>query len=758
MNKVITKEIDLDGRKLKLETGFLAQQADAAVLASWGETVVLCTVATKKLLEPMGYFPLSVEYVEKYYAGGRITAQKFIKRETKPADVAILAGRAIDRSIRPLFPKDFHNEVQVIITVLSFDGINDPAMLSMIATSAALSISSVPWAGPLAATRIGAIDGKTITNPELSQFDHLNLDLLVASSKDKIVMIETEADEAADEQVFAGIKQAHEHSQLAIALIEEFTKESGKEKQTYSPLAEEIEEAVLKDVKADAKAMIEKVLFDPEHPWHEATGDMIKSELATKYAEVLTPLTAEGVFDKVAKEIMNDTVLNKGKRVDGRQMGEVRPIVIKTDILPRTHGSAVFQRGSTQVLAIATLGPLSAAQTLEGMTGEGTKRYMHHYNMGINPFATSEVKRIGSPSRRDIGHGALSEKALERVLPDEEDFPYAVRVVSEVLAANASTSMASVCASTLALLDAGVPLKNPVAGIAMGLLSSEKIFQVITDMQAVEDFYGEMDFKVAGTVKGITAIQMDTKLTGLTFEIVEEALRQGKAAREFILGKINEAMPAVGEISQYAPKIVVTHIKPEDIGALIGPGGKNINGIIARTGAQIDVKDDGTVMISSTDEKALENALASVEGMFKQVQVGEVYNGKVVRLAAFGAFVEILPGRDGLVHVSQMAPSRVESPEDVVEIGQNVKVRVTEVSPDGKIGLSMLFGADQKPETETRRPRSDRGGFRDRDRGGFRDRGFSDRGFRDRDGLHQRSNAGRGERGRYAFGNRRDRH
>lgn len=715
-NKIVTKELDLNGRKLKLETGLLAQQAESSVLATWGETVVLATVAAQPTTEDFGYFPLSVEYVEKYYAGGRITQQKFIKRETRPPEAAVLAGRAIDRAIRPLFPKDLQMEVQVVVTVLSFDGIVDPTVLGLIGASAALSISSLPWAGPLGVCRIGTKNGTTEVNPELPELEHLDLELLVASTKEKVVMIEAEAKEVPDEIVLESIKKAHEACQMVVDLIEEFAKEAGQEKQTYSTVAEAIEEAMLKEVESIARDKITAALSDQDHPWHEGTGDTIKQALAEKYVDILTPQMVAGVFDKVAKEIMHDFVLKQGKRVDGRGMEEVRPIDIKVGILPRTHGSALFQRGGTQVLSVATLGPLSLSQTLEGMVGESTKRFMHHYNMSINPFSVGEVKRIGAPSRRDIGHGSLVEKSLVNILPSEEDFPYAVRVVSEVLGANASTSMASVCASTIALLNAGVELKNPVAGIALGLLSDDEKFQVITDMQATEDFYGEMDFKVSGTVKGVTAIQMDTKLEGLSFEIIEEALRQGKQARELIIEKIHQAIPEAAEISRYAPKIEVTHIKPEDIGTLIGTGGKTINGIIAKTGAQIDIEDDGTVMVSSTSEEAIKKALEAIEGMFKTVELGEVYEGKVVRLAPFGAFVEILPGRDGLVHVSQMAPGHVERPEDVVSVGQTVKVRVTEVSPEGKIGLSMLFGEDRKPELEGK---PGRGGGRFQRRQGF---------------------------------------
>ncbi len=729
MKKIITKEIDLNGRKLKLETGKLAMQADASVVVSWGETVILATVATRPLAEDIGYFPLSVEYVEKHYAGGRISSSRFIKRETKPTDEAVLTGRLIDRSIRPLFPKEFkNNEVQVILTVLSVDQANDPDIVGLIGASAALSISSVPWNGPIAGVRVGEEEGKLIVNPPMEEMEKLKMDLLVACGSEKVVMIETASKQVDETQVFAGIKEAYAASQPIISLIEEFTKEAGKEKLPVSHLAEEIEEALIVEVTKITKERIEAALFDNDHPWHEATGDQIKKELALQYTETLTPQIIAGIFDKVAKEIVHETVLEKGKRVDGRSMEEIRPLEMEVGLLPRTHGSGLFNRGDTQVLSIVTLGAPSLKQTLDGMEGEREKRFMHHYNMGINPFSVGEVKRIGPPNRRDIGHGALAEKALASVIPAEENFPYAIRVVSEVLAANASTSMASVCAMTLALFNAGVPLVEPVAGIALGLFSNEKKFQVVTDMRAVEDFYGEMDFKVAGTKNGVTAIQMDTKLTGLSFEIIEEALKMGKKARLEILEKMAAVIPSAGPLSPYAPRVETLHIKPEEIGLLIGPGGKNINAIIARTGAQIDIEDDGTVMVSGTDSVGVDKAIAEIEGMFKTVNVGEEFTGKVVRLAPFGAFVEIAPGKDGLVHISQMAPGHVERPEDVVTEGQEVKVRVTEVSPEGKVGLSMLFGADIKPESEGRpsgggfRPRS--GGF---SRGGGERRPYGDR-------------------------------
>lgn len=709
--KVITKELDLNGRKLKLEVGKLARQADAAVVASLGETVVLATVATKPLASDIGYFPLSVEYVEKHYAGGRITPQRFIKREARPSEKAVLSGRAIDRSIRPLFPKDFQNEVQVIITVLSIDSVNDPVLAGFIGASAALSISSVPWAGPLGVTRICEKSGEFIINPDLEDIDEMGMNLVVASTAQKVTMIETEAKQVEDSVVFEGIKKAFEVSQPIINLINELTKEVGKEKTAYRGVTDGVDEAVLTEVKKEVKEKISAALLESGQVWHDSLGETIKTEIAEKYAETLTSAQIGSLFEKIAKEFMNDIVLNQGKRVDGRKMEEVRPLHIETSVLPRTHGSALFERGESQVLSIATLGPLSVAQLLEGMEGESTKRFMHHYNMSINPFASGEVKRLGAPNRRDIGHGELAEKAVRNVLPTEEEFPYAIRVVSEILGANASTSQAAICGTILALLNAGVKVE-PVAGIALGLLSNEEKFQVITDMQAVEDFFGEMDFKVAGTRKGVTAIQMDTKLHGLSLEIIEEALRQGKVAREFILDEMTKAAPSVEELSKYAPKIEVTHIKPEEIGLLIGSGGKTINGIIAKTGAQVDIEDDGTVMVSSMDQEAINAALDLITGMFKKVQPGEEYEGKVIKLMPFGAFVEILPGKEGLVHVSQMAPQRVEDPSEIVSEGQEIKVRVLDVDSQGKISLSMLFGADIKPD----RPREERGGG---GRGGF---------------------------------------
>lgn len=767
LNKnITTKTLDLSGQKLTLETGKLALQADGAVMATLGETVVLATVATKAITEDPGYFPLSVEYVEKHYASGRITPQKFIKREGRPSEKSVLSGRAIDRAIRPLFPKDFRAEVQVMVTVLSYDSVNDPVVLGFIAASAALSISSVPWNGPLAGIRVGELDGNLIVNPSLLEIDDLNFQVLVASSKDRVAMIEAEGKQIKDERIYEAIEIAHQAAQPVLELINEFTKEAGKEKQTFKSLTEGIDPELLAKVKAQISERVSAALTDKDNVWHDSTGDQIKEEITAEYAEQMTPVQISTIFEKVAKQIMSDTILNKNQRVDGRGMEEIRSIELEVGLLPRAHGSALFQRGASQALSIATLGPLSNSQTLEGMEGESQKRFMHYYNMSINPFASGEVKRIGSPNRRDVGHGNLGEISLKGVLPPVEEFPYAIRVVSEILGANASTSQAAICAATLAMWNAGVRME-PVAGIALGLITDHddvSKFKVITDMQATEDFYGEMDFKVAGTVNGITGIQMDTKLEGITFDIIKEALRQGKAAREQIIAKMREVMPGEAELSKWAPKISTIHIDPENIGKLIGSGGKTINGIIAKTGAQIDIEDDGTVMISSTDDAAVQRAVEAVEGMFKEVTVGEEYMGKVVRIVPFGAFVEILPGRDGLVHVSQMAPERVEKPEDIVSEGQEVKVRVTDVDQQGKIGLSMLFGNDIKADSERRPSGGGRGGFGGRREGssfgsnrGGRSGGGERRNFggdrnggdRNRGGSRGGNRGGRGSGGNY---------
>lgn len=746
--KIITKEIDLNGRKLKLETGKLARQADASVLASWGDTVVLATVGTQPLKQSLGYFPLSVEYVEKYYAGGRISSSRFVKREARPSDKAVLTGRLIDRSIRPLFPKDFRNEVQVIITVLSIDHINNPDVLGLIAASAALSLSSVPWNGPLAGARVTSKEGKLLAFPTIPDMENFDLDVFVAAGKEKIAMIETQGKEIEDQVVFEAIQEGHKASQPIVDLIEEFAKEAGKEKLPYSPFTEGLDEKVIKDAKEAIKKTLSDVMTTSDHPWRDERIDAMQAELLEKYPEVLTTDIISSLTEKVAKELMNDIVMNQGKRIDGRGMEEVRELYMETGLLPRTHGSALFQRGQSQILSIATLGAPALGQTIEGMEGERIKTFMHYYNMSSNPFASGEVKRLGSPNRRDIGHGGLVEKAIEPILPAKEDFPYALRVVSEVLESNASTSQASISASVLALFNAGVPLKASVAGIALGLLSNEDKFQVITDMQAVEDFFGEMDFKVAGTRKGITAIQMDTKLEGLTFDIIKEALRQGKTAREFILDEMDKVASKAGELSQYAPRVETVKIDPQSIGMLIGPGGKNINGIIAKTGAQIDIEDTGVVTVSGTDSKGVDAALETINNMFKTVSVGEEFTGKVVRLAPFGAFVEILPGKDGLVHISQMAPGHVEAAEDVVQEGQEVKVRVTEVTPEGKIGLSMLFGADIKPESEGK-PRGGGGGR------GFGGGGGGFSGGGERRPFGNRDDRGSGERRGFGGGGER---
>lgn len=715
MHKKVKKELEIGGKKLILETGELAGQATAAVLATYGETVVLVTVVAQKPTVDLGYFPLSVDFDEKLYAGGRISSSRFIKRENRPSEKAILVGRLIDRSIRPLFPKDYQAEVQIIITVLSIDNENDPDILSLIATSATLAMSSIPWNGPLSGLRVGQLDGKFILNPTEQQRTLSPLDVVVASTKDEVVMIETQAKEVDEKTISEAFKFALDEGKTLLKFIDDFVKEAGTPKQEYKvdKLTDKTEKLI--------KDYIQKTLmqdFESKSQDEGWFGDSIKllekefikveanKEVKEAQEEEVSAKLLSNILEEIVTDKLRDDILIHGKRPDGRKPDEIRPLTTKTGLLPRTHGSAIFQRGVTQVLAIVTLGSPALEQLIEGMYGEDTKRYLHHYN--FPPFSSGEVKRRGAPGRREIGHGALAEKALIPVLPSNDNFPYTIRVVSEVLSSAGSTSQASVCASTLALMDAGVPIKEPVAGISIGLITDKKDrskYVTITDVAYQEDAQGDMDFKVAGTKNGITAIQMDIKLNGLTMKILDEALEKAKTARLAILGKMLEAIPAFrSEVSKYAPKVILVKIDPSKIGEVIGSGGRVINRIIQETGAAIDITDEGNVTISSIDIEACKKAAAWVEGIVKEPQPGEVYEGIVKRIMNFGAFVEILPGKEGLVHISKMAPYRVEKVEDVVKIGQTVKVNVSEVDDQGRLNLSMLFGDDAKAQpSEDRR-------------------------------------------------------
>lgn len=697
MSKIIRKEIEIAAKKLKLETGEMAMHANAAVLASYGETVVLATVVAQEARPDVDFFPLAVDYEERLYAGGKISTSRFIKREGRPKEEAVLTSRLIDRSIRPLFPKDYQAQVQVIITVLSIDQENEPDILSLIATSAALTISDIPWNGPISGLRIGKQNGGYILNPTDSERSFSTLDLILASTEDEIVMIEAGAQEVDEQSTTEAIKFGIENGKKVIAAIKEFAKEAAKQKKEYIPekLSAEkekaatsfIQENIIKDLKKPDTAQDEK--------WFSISLEKLTSEFVKEDEKEINSKVLANLLENAVTDFLREQILTHKKRIDGRTPDEIRQITTKVGILPRTHGTGFFQRGETQVLSIVTLASPALEQLIEGMTGEETKRYMHHYN--FPPFSAGEVRRLGPPGRREIGHGALAERALIPVLPSTEQFPYTIRVVSEVLSSAGSTSMASVCGSTLALMDAGVPLKEPAAGISIGLITDKKDrnkYVTITDIAYQEDSQGDMDFKVAGTKNGITAIQMDTKLNGVSLKIIEEALQKAKDARLLILEKIRATIPASRKtISPHAPTVILVKIDPSKIGEVIGSGGRTINKIISETGADIDIKDDGTVTISGKEPEACQKAAKWIEAIVKEFQVGEVFEGKVTRILPFGAMIEVLPGKEGLAHISQLAPYRINRVEDVLNIGQTVKVRVSEIDDLGRINLSLANGS-----------------------------------------------------------------
>ncbi len=705
--KIVKKSIEVGGRTLSLEVGRFAEQASAAVLARYGDTMVLATVTASSRETTLDYFPLSVEYVERLYAGGRIKGSRWVKREGRPSDDAVLAGRVIDRSIRPLFPKSYKHDVQVIITVLSVDGENDPDVMGLVATSAAIAISPIPWNGPVSAVRMGYVhadgdEGTLIVNPRISEQSMSDFDFVVASNKERVVMLEGGFCETPESTVKDAVGMAKDANKKIIGLIEEFVEAVGKTKVT-APEATEAEELKAKIVKDYKKEMESAFAKKAEKEFGGDEVIALAKTIAEAYGKDYTQKAIEESLDALFKKQVRDNILTKEKRFDGRKIDEIRPLSAEVGILPRTHGSAVFARGQTQVLTVATLGTPSLEQLIESPTGEEAKRYIHHYSMP--PYSVGETGRVGTPSRREIGHGALAERALLSVIPAEEEFPYTIRLVSEVMSSNGSTSMASTCASTLALMDAGVPIKEPVAGISIGLMTDKKKFVLLTDIMGIEDFAGDMDFKVAGTKNGITAIQLDMKIDGLTDEIIEGTFERARVARMKILEKMLSVIATPRKsLSQYAPKVQVVKIPVEKIGEVIGPGGKMIRNIIATTGATVDVEDDGSVMISGVDQTAVQKAVDWVTGLTREVTVDEEFDGEVKRILPFGAFVEILPGKEGMVHVSQMSTGYVNKPEEVVKIGQKVHVRVMEVDDMHRINLSMLFGEDAKkvPQREHR--------------------------------------------------------
>ncbi len=766
-NKKTSVSIDFGGKTLILETGQLAVQATASVFARLGDTVVLATVVGGGKRPDIDYFPLSVDYVERLYAGGKIKGSRWVKREGRPSDEAILAGRLIDRSIRPLFPKSFKNEVQVIVTVLSVDSENEPDIIALNAVSAAIAMSKIPWKGPIAAVRIGYIEEKDgsqaafLPNPTTTEAEHSVLDIVVSQSKEKTVMIESGALQVAEDVVAKAVEEAHKETRAVLKGIEELVKKAGQEKivveedTSLNDAVAIFEKTYKKDVDSLIKSRVSKEGAGDE------TGELIArvvEELKAKNpeAEVDKKLLAKALEAVMFKTIRSNTVKTK-KRVDGRALDELREINATVGILPRTHGSALFERGITQALSIATLGSPRLEQLIESAEGEEIKRYIHHYS-GL-PYSFGQAGRMGFTSRREIGHGALAERALKAVIPSQEDFPYTIRVVSEVLSQNGSSSMASTCGSTLALMDAGVPITAPVAGISIGMMSDGDKYVLLTDIIGLEDFSGDMDFKVAGTEKGITAIQLDVKIDGLTDAQVVEILGRARTARLEILKTMLASLPeSRKEVSEYAPKIEQIQVPVDKIGEVIGPGGKNIKAIIAQTGADVDIDDNGTVSISAVSEEAVRSAVDWISGMTRDVTVGEEFEGTVKRILPFGAFVEYLPGREGMVHVSKMARGFVKDPSEIVKIGQTVKVKIDERDNQGRINLSMLLDGDDKdqpPGNNSDRPDEGQGqgGSQGGQQGGYQarprndrpnDRPSFNRGPNDR--SFNRNDAGQGER------------
>lgn len=679
--------IELGGRTLTMEIGKIAKQANGAVLVRYGDTaVVVAATGTKTPREGVDFFPLTVDFEEKMYAVGKIPGG-FIKREGRPAETAILTSRLIDRPIRPMFPEGYHNDVQIVATAVSVDPDNAPDIPAMIGASCALSISDIPFEGPIAGVRVGMIDGQYIINPTIEQAKVSRLNLAVAGTKDAILMVEAGAKEISEDEMLDAIWFGHEEIKKLVEWQEKIMAEVGKPKMevpVYEPPAE-----LAAEIEAYGAEQLKAALMDANKLEREENVARIKAEIADAFMEKYPDNAKDVAYitQKLVKKIVRRTISVDKIRPDGRALDEVRPVTCEVGLLARPHGSALFTRGQTQILNVLALAPLSEAQTLDGLGVELTKRYIHHYN--FPPYSVGETKPLRSPGRREIGHGALAERALLPVIPSEEEFPYAIRLVSETLESNGSSSMGSVCASTLSLMDAGVPIKAPVAGVAMGLVKDGDYFTILTDIQGLEDALGDMDFKVAGTKNGITAIQMDIKIDGINKEIFKQALAQAKRGREHIMGIMLDCIAEPRkELSKYAPKITTIHVDPEKISKIIGPGGKTIKKIVEETGAKIDIEEDGRVYIAAVNGEEAAKAIDMINGITAEAEVGKVYTGKVTRLMAFGAFVEILPGKEGLVHISQLSTERVNKVEDVVSVGDEIVVKVTEIDQKGRINLS----------------------------------------------------------------------
>jgi len=698
-----TFSMEFAGRTLTVETGKLAQLSNGSALVRYGDTVVLSNAtASSSPREGIDFFPLSVDYEEKLYAVGKIPGG-FIKREGRPSEKAILTSRVIDRPMRPLFPHDIRNDVALVNTVMSVEQDNSPEIVAMIGASIATSISDIPFNGPIGGIILGLVDGEVVLNPNSKQREVSEMYVTLAGTRDKIVMIEAGANEVSDETMLEAIKIGHQEIKRVVAFIDEIVKEIGKPKFSYK--SSDVDPDFFSKVKEFAwDKMREAVLATDKQVRDNHISELteeIKGQFLEQYPEQASKI-GECVY-KLQKKVVRDYILNEGKRVDGRRLDEIRPLSAEVNLLPRTHGSGLFQRGQTQVLTTLTVGAMGDVQMLDGIDEEVTKRYIHHYN--FPGYSVGEAKTSRGAGRREIGHGALAEKALLPVIPNEIDFPYALRLVSEVLMSNGSTSQGSVCASTLALMDGGVPIKAPVAGISSGLVVDEENpdrFVTFMDIQGIEDFFGDMDFKVAGTKKGITAIQVDIKVDGLTYEIIDQAFKLTKAGRfqiidDVILKAIDKPRE---EMSIYAPKVLRTTIDPDKIRDVIGPGGKMINKIIAETGVKIDIEEDGTVFVSCVDVNAGNKAISIIEGIARDVEPGQIYTGKVMRVTTFGAFVEFLPGKEGLVHISKLDTKRVERVEDVVNVGDQILVKVMEVDRQGRINLSRKDAMTAENETK----------------------------------------------------------
>ena len=692
-------QYSLAGRDLVVTIGKVALQAGGSCLVQYGDTVVLVTATqSKEPREGIDFFPLSVDYEEKLYSVGKIPGG-FIKREGRPSEKAILTSRLIDRPIRPLFPEGFRNDVQVIATVLSVDQDNSPEIAAMIGSSIALSVSDIPFDGPTGAVIVGLIDGKFIINPNCEEREKSSIHLTVSGTKSAIMMVEAGANEVPEETMLEGILLAHEEIKKICSFVEEIAKDCGKEKSKYEVFKpnEELEEKII----AYGTEKLITAINTVEKQEREDNIAQVSNEILEKFLADYpeTEKDIDEIIENIIRKEVRRLIIEEGIRPDNRKVDEIRPITCEVGLLPRTHGSGLFTRGQTQVLTITTLGAISDAQVIDGLGEEDSKRYMHHYN--FPPYSVGETKPLRSPGRREIGHGALAERALEPVIPSEEDFPYTIRLVSEVLGSNGSSSQASVCGSTLSLLDAGVPIKSPVAGIAMGLIKEDDKVAILYDIQGMEDHLGDMDFKVAGTRYGVTAIQMDIKIDGIDGKILKDALEKARRGRLFILDKMAETISAPRhDLSKYAPKIYTMQVNPDKIRDIIGPGGKMINKIIDETGVKIDIDDEGKVFIAAVSSEGGEKAISMINDIVKEVEVGDIYLGKVTRITNFGAFVDVLNGKEGLVHISQLARERVNKVEDVLSVGDEVLVKVTEIDNQGRINLSRKVLLPEEPKGE----------------------------------------------------------